>query len=164
MGAAAGHVHLPDRQVTEDQAGHHPHDATSVHNHSHDNHHHDHDHSHGHHHHHMYDTPATKLMEKLGLVAIADKLGHSWTAAGLSMTLFVAAMVVHLPAMGQLLSASVADALHSSLLTGTFLLSGFPQAVESISAASAGQIDTHVLMTLAVLGTLYMGLAHEVGS
>lgn len=78
------------------------------------------------------------------------------------MACFAGAMVAHMPAVASLISERAAHALHSSLLTGTFVLSGVPQLVESVSAASAGHIDTHVLMTLAVMGTLYLGLAHEV--
>ncbi|MEW5300276.1 MAG: hypothetical protein WDW36_003217 [Sanguina aurantia] len=47
------------------------------------------------------------------------------------------------------------------LLAGTFILSGIPQVVEALCIAGGGDIDTHVLMSLAVVGTLYLGMAQE---
>jgi hypothetical protein len=47
-------------------------------------------------------------------------------------------------------------------LSGTFLLSALPQTVEAVCVAASGKIDTHVLMSLAVIGTLLLGMAQEV--
>ena len=44
----------------------------------------------------------------------------------------------------------------------TYALSGLPALVELSFDLTAGRVDTHVLMTLAVLGTLGMGHAGEV--
>lgn len=101
-------------------------------------------------------------MDRVGLTQLAESIGHSWTCAALSMGFFILAMLAHIPAVAQALSVGVAETLHNALLTGTFVLTGIPQFVESIGAAASGHIDTHVLMMLAVMGTLYMGLAHEV--
>ena len=49
------------------------------------------------------------------------------------------------------------------LLAGTYLLSGIPQLAETLVACVRGRIDTHVLMSLSVVGTLYMDMAAEVG-
>ena len=44
----------------------------------------------------------------------------------------------------------------------TYGLSGLPALVELSFSLTAGHVDTHVLMTLAVFGTLAMGHAGEV--
>ena len=44
----------------------------------------------------------------------------------------------------------------------TYVLSGLPAIIELIFQLTAGHVDTHVLMTLAVFGTLGMGHAGEV--
>jgi hypothetical protein len=43
-----------------------------------------------------------------------------------------------------------------------FLLLGAPQLAETLVAFAARQVDTHVLMSLSIVGTLYMGMAQEV--
>lgn len=45
---------------------------------------------------------------------------------------------------------------------GIFLLAGIPEGVELLFKLLAGNIDTHVLMTLACFGTLGIGAAMEV--
>jgi hypothetical protein len=44
-----------------------------------------------------------------------------------------------------------------------WVLSGAPQILESLCTAASGVLNTHVLMALAALGTLYMGMPQEVG-
>lgn len=46
---------------------------------------------------------------------------------------------------------------------GVYCLAGIPEALDLCFNLTAGRIDTHVLMTLAVLGTLAIGSALEVG-
>ena len=44
------------------------------------------------------------------------------------------------------------------------MLAGVPEAVEVCLSLAGGEVDTHVLMTLAALGTLIMGRALEASS
>uniref|UniRef100_A0A383V263 P-type ATPase A domain-containing protein n=1 Tax=Tetradesmus obliquus TaxID=3088 RepID=A0A383V263_TETOB len=60
-----------------------------------------------------------------------------------------------------LLQAATAAALSKAALGVTYLFSGVPQLAETVGAAAAGKVDTHVLMSLSVIGTLYMGMAQE---
>ena len=45
---------------------------------------------------------------------------------------------------------------------GTLVLAGIPALVELCFDVTSGHVDTHVLMTLAVMGTMAMGAASEV--
>ena len=45
---------------------------------------------------------------------------------------------------------------------GTLVLAGIPALYELCFDVTAGHVDTHVLMTLAVMGTMAMGAASEV--
>ena len=45
---------------------------------------------------------------------------------------------------------------------GTLVLAGIPALVELCFDITSGHVDTHVLMTLAVMGTMAMGAASEV--
>lgn len=130
--------------------------------------------SHGHHHHHHHhhhddhnhypDSWTTRLMQRVGLVQLAERMEHAWVASLVSLACFFLALVVQLPLISQLLSERVAGVLHSLALGGTYFVSGIPQAVSSVAIAGSGQLDTHVLMSLAVLATLYLGMAQEVRS
>lgn len=61
-----------------------------------------------------------------------------------------------------LLQVATAALLSKAALAVTYALSGIPQLAETVSAAVSGKIDTHVLMSLSIVGTLYMGMAQEV--
>lgn len=63
-----------------------------------------------------------------------------------------------------LLQAGTAALLSKAALAVTYVLSGIPQMVETIGAAATGKVDTHVLMSLSIVGTLYMNMAHEVST
>lgn len=123
--------------------------------------HHHHGHCHGHHHHHS-DNAVSRALEKIGLSQVADKLAHSSWCIVASMACFAIALIVNLTSVGQLLPQAAASAIYTASISGTFLLSGIPQLVESLCIAGDGTLDTHVLMSLAVFGTLYMGMAQEV--
>lgn len=47
-------------------------------------------------------------------------------------------------------------------MVGIFTLAGIPEGVELLFKIPSGEIDTHVLMTLACFGTLAIGAAMEV--
>lgn len=61
-----------------------------------------------------------------------------------------------------LLQVGTAALLTKAALAVTYLLSGIPQLAETVGAAVSGRVDTHVLMSLSIVGTLYMGMAQEV--
>lgn len=65
--------------------------------------------------------------------------------------------------MAALLPQGQAPLLASAALCVPWVLSGVPQIVESLCMAASGVLNTHVLMALAALGTLYMGMPQEVG-
>lgn len=108
----------------------------------------------------------TKALSAVGLVSLADRIEHSWLATSLSIFCFVASLLTHASLLTDQLPATAAALVVSELryvlLAGTFILSGIPQVVEALCIAGSGDIDTHVLMSLAVVGTLYLGMASEV--
>ena len=61
-------------------------------------------------------------------------------------------------------AAATARAVSTAATAGVYLLAGLPAAVDLSFDLTAGKIDTHVLMNLAVLGTLATGHALEVGA
>ncbi|KAK9862975.1 hypothetical protein WJX84_001614 [Apatococcus fuscideae] len=61
----------------------------------------------------------------------------------------------------QVLPVHVARALCSALIASIYVMAGIPELVDLAFNVTAGQIDTHVLMTLAVFGTLAIGSALE---
>ena len=131
------------------------------HSHSHDDHihhegcshqHHHHDHPHAHHHHHYPESGMSRALDKIGLTALSEKLEHEGRWTLISVACFIVALLAR---EGGMLFAS------HCFLAGTFLLSGLPQSVEAICVASSGTIDTHVLTALAVIGTLFLGMAQE---
>lgn len=79
-----------------------------------------------------------------------------------SIACFTAALLLPYAAAQSVIPVATAALLAKAALSVTYLLSGLPQLAETVYAAVAGKIDTHVLMSLSVLGTLYMGMAQEV--
>lgn len=59
-------------------------------------------------------------------------------------------------------AAAAARAVSAAATAGVYLLAGLPAAVDLSYDLTAGKVDTHVLMNLAVLGTLVTGHALEV--
>jgi hypothetical protein len=108
--------------------------------------------------------PILSAIEKTGLFSAAEHLEHNMAYTVVSVTCFVAALLLPYAAAQAMLPAATAALLAKAALSVTYVLSGLPQLAETVYAAVAGKIDTHVLMSLSVLGTLYMGLAHEVSS
>ncbi|GLI64799.1 hypothetical protein VaNZ11_008205 [Volvox africanus] len=170
--------HCPATAASSLGSGHHSHDHHSQHqngqhhhehHHHHHHHHHEHDHGHDHKHHghhghdhdHYPDNWATRVMRSFGLVQLASRIEHSGPLAIGSTLCFVVSLLVALPFTAKLLSERVAATLQAAALCGTYLLSGLPQAVSSVALAAEGHLDTHVLMSLAVLATLYLGMVQE---
>ncbi|KAG2449827.1 hypothetical protein HYH02_005350 [Chlamydomonas schloesseri] len=100
-------------------------------------------------------------MRRVGLVQLASRIEHSGRMAVASILFFVASLVLGLPPVAALLGERAAGALQAACLGGTYCLSGLPQAVSSVALAAGGGLDTHVLMALAVVATLYLGMVQE---
>jgi cation transport ATPase len=108
------------------------------------------------------DSKVLSALARTGLFSAAEHLEHQPAYTVASVSCFAAALLLPYAAGGSLLPAATAALLAKAALTVTYVLSGLPQLAETLFAAVAGKIDTHVLMSLSVLGTLYMGLAQEV--
>ncbi|KAF6263311.1 hypothetical protein COO60DRAFT_1635329 [Scenedesmus sp. NREL 46B-D3] len=105
--------------------------------------------------------PVLSALNKSGLFSLAEHLEHRTVYTITSVSCFVAALLLPYCAAQGLVQAATAALLGKAALGLTFLLSGVPQLAETVSAAAAGKVDTHVLMSLSVVGTLYMGMAQE---
>jgi hypothetical protein len=102
------------------------------------------------------------LLAKTGLFSVAEHLEHNAAYILTAISCFAVALLLPYAAAQSLISASTAAVLAKAALSVTYVLSGLPQLAETVYAAVAGKIDTHVLMSLSVIGTLYMGMAQEV--
>ena len=138
-----------------DAKGHHDHHHGSA-----DHHHSEHSHSHSH----YPESNVSRFFKKIGLLQLASTLAHSgrWTLVSISG--FLLALILSTDLASSLLGPWMAHVAHAMALSVTFLLSGLPQTVEAACVAGSGQLDTHVLMSLAVFGTLTLGMAQEVRS
>ncbi len=89
-------------------------------------------------------------------------LEHNALYTVASAASFFAALACSLLTSAALVSGPLwATYLPAAFLGITFVLSGIPQLVETVQAFAHRQVDTHVLMSLAVVGTAYMGMAQE---
>ena len=61
-------------------------------------------------------------------------------------------------------SQVVSEVVKRTSIAAIFLLAGIPEGLELLFKLLVGDIDTHVLMTLAAFGTLAIGAAMEVQS
>ena len=116
--------------------------------------------------------PAHRLLKAVydatRLTAVAAWLEASMAATVAKVVLFLlAAATAGWAASGWAPSAAAAQAAQGVAATatlGVYLLAGLPAAVDLSYDLTAGHVDTHVLMNLAVLGTLVTGHALEVGN
>lgn len=116
--------------------------------------------------------PAHRLLQAVfdatRLTQLASWLEHSVAASVGKIVLFlVAAAAAGWAGSGWAPSAAAAAAARGASLAatvGVYLLAGLPAAVDLSYDLTAGRVDTHVLMNLAVLGTLATGHALEVGA
>eukprot|EP00878_Enallax_costatus_P011030 GHUV01011520.1.p1 GENE.GHUV01011520.1~~GHUV01011520.1.p1 ORF type:complete len:338 (+),score=57.62 GHUV01011520.1:998-2011(+) len=138
--------------------------------HSHNGHQHQHNGHHHHHGHHHYHTdlssggssnPVLSVLGKTGLFSLAEHLERHTAYTVTSISCFIAALLLPYAAAQGLLQAATAALLAKAALAVTYILSGIPQLAETVGAAVSGKIDTHVLMSLSIVGTLYMGMAQE---
>ncbi|KAF5829456.1 E1-E2 ATPase-domain-containing protein [Dunaliella salina] len=118
------------------------------------------EHHHGNHSH-FPDSFLTGFFERLGLVAAAERVMHSGACLWASVLGFFVASLVEIPALSVQLPQGTAPMLAKAALCIPWVLSGAPQILESLCMAASGTLNTHVLMALAALGTLYMGMPQE---
>ncbi|KAI8469228.1 MAG: hypothetical protein J3K34DRAFT_459478 [Monoraphidium minutum] len=166
-----GHAHAhADHDNNHDQGHSHSHD----HSHDHAGHAHahgaggccSHGHSHGHGHSHEHFDAATepsaalRALGSTGFFALSEELEHGTSYSLASVAAFALSLglsyAVH---RGAALPGAAAAA--AVLLAVTYFLSGVPQLAETLIAVARRRVDTHVLMSLSVVGTLYMDMAAE---
>ncbi|KAK9839980.1 hypothetical protein WJX74_001427 [Apatococcus lobatus] len=103
--------------------------------------------------------------QRTGLLQAADHLRDN-TAVSAAISIFMglaalAAWQVGATGGAQVLPVHVAKTLCSALIASIYVMAGIPELVDLAFNLTAGHIDTHVLMTLAVFGTLAIGSALE---
>lgn len=104
----------------------------------------------------------SRALERLGLIELGERMEGSGAVALASIACFALVLLTSWSLVVQALPDVLVTVVHNAALAGTFILSGVPQTVEALAIAGSGKLDTHVLMSLAVLGTLYLGMAAEV--
>lgn len=102
------------------------------------------------------------LFSKLGLLQLAAQLrGKAWNAITIACLMAVALLTAWLGG-AQFAQANLCQQISTAATASIYLLAGIPELVDLCFDLTAGHIDTHVLMTLAVFGTLAIGGALEV--
>lgn len=102
------------------------------------------------------------VFSRVGLLQLAAQLrGKAWNAITIACLMAVALLAAWAGGM-QIAQAQVCSQLSAAATAIIYLLAGIPELVDLCFNLTAGHIDTHVLMTLAVFGTLAVGGALEV--
>ena len=102
------------------------------------------------------------IFSSVGLLQLAAQLrGKTWNAITISCLMAVALLAAWAGGT-QIVHAQVFKQLSTAATAVIYLLAGVPELVDLCFDLTAGHIDTHVLMTLAVFGTLAVGGALEV--
>ena len=102
------------------------------------------------------------VFSTVGLLQIASQLrGRTWNAIAIACLMFLALLTAWLGG-AQVTQATLFQQISTVSTASIYLLAGIPELVDLCFDLTAGHIDTHVLMTLAVFGTLAIGGALEV--
>ena len=102
------------------------------------------------------------IFSRLGLLQLAAQLrGKAWSAITVACLMAVALLTAWAGGT-QAVSAQICSQISTAATAAIYLLAGIPELVDLCFDLTAGHIDTHVLMTLAVFGTLAIGGALEV--
>ena len=102
------------------------------------------------------------IFSRFGLLQLAAQLrGKVWTAITIACLMAVALLTTWAGGT-QAASAQICSQISTAATASIYLLAGIPELVDLCFDLTAGHIDTHVLMTLAVFGTLAIGGALEV--
>lgn len=103
------------------------------------------------------------VLSRLGLLQLASLLREKTWNAVLISTLMTVALVSTGLAGYTTLPQHALHQLSTAATAVIYIFGGIPELVDLSFDITAGHIDTHVLMTLAVFGTLAIGGALEVG-
>lgn len=102
------------------------------------------------------------VFTRLGLLQLAGKLrGKTWSAITIACLMAVALLTAWAGGT-QAMSAHVCRQISTAATASIYFVAGIPEVIDLAFDLTAGHIDTHVLMTLAVFGTLAIGGALEV--
>ena len=102
------------------------------------------------------------LCSKLGLLQLATQLrGKAWNAITIAYLMAVSLLTAWLGG-AQFAQANLCQQISTAATASIYLLAGIPELVDLCFDLTVGHIDTHVLMTLAVFGTVAIGGALEV--
>lgn len=128
-----------------------------------DEHDHDHDHEAP-----INDSRAHKILawifSRVGLLQLAAQLrGKAWNAITIACLMAIALLTAWAGST-QAVQAQVCSQISTAATATIYILAGIPELVDLCFDLTAGHVDTHVLMTLAVFGTLAIGGALEVTS
>ncbi|GMH39781.1 hypothetical protein BSKO_07679 [Bryopsis sp. KO-2023] len=145
------------------------HDGDHHRDHHHHHHHHHHDHSHSHEtlgccSSNAKDTTLSNEIREMlsfgGFLDLVHELEHSTMAIGVSASVLILSTFCGWLSGGEYLG-QIGSLCEQAGLVVVFLLSATPLLVDGVLRVAKGQVDTHVLMALAVCGSLYLGLPHE---
>ena len=102
------------------------------------------------------------VFSRLGLLQLALQLrGKAWNAISIACLMIIALLTAWVGG-AQVAQASLCRQISSISTAIIYVLAGIPELIDLCFDLTAGHIDTHVLMTLAVFGTLAIGGALEV--
>lgn len=102
------------------------------------------------------------VFSTVGLLQIASQLrGRTWNAITIACLMSLALLTAWLGG-AQVTQAILFQQISTVSTASIYVLAGIPELVDLCFDLTAGHIDTHVLMTLAVFGTLAIGGALEV--
>lgn len=102
------------------------------------------------------------VFSRLGLLQLASQLrGKAWNAITIACLMVVALLTAWVGG-AQVAQANLCVQISSISTAIIYVLAGIPELIDLCFDLTAGHIDTHVLMTLAVFGTLAIGGALEV--
>ena len=93
---------------------------------------------------------------------MAELLRESLYGSVAITVLFAVAAVCNWQSGSAWLAQRAADRLRDAAVVAVYVLAGVPAAVDLTYDLASLHVDTHVLMTLAVIGTLLIGGALEV--
>ena len=102
------------------------------------------------------------VLSRVGLLQLASQLrGKAWNAIAISCLMAIALLTAWAGGL-QIVQAQLCNQISVAATASIYFLAGIPELVDLCFDLTAGHIDTHVLMTLAVIGTLAIGGALEV--
>ena len=105
----------------------------------------------------------SRLLPATGLFQLANVLRESTLGSIAISILFAVAALTHWQAGGGWLAATLGERVSQAATAAVYAIAGVPAFVDLTFDLASLHVDTHVLMTLAVLGTLSIGGALEVG-